>query len=229
MKRREIDLTELPDHPDFIAWVLKTKAWDSPYSENPAKGRVECRLSYDGTIKTCCLTGHRFIAPVPLAFFHEGDLERPVSPHEALRTGFVMAHQAFFAICGALCNEEDLRHWIPMAHAWAERNDQAWISDYGEFCWNPGEVIDDYFDMRLEAFRDLIEMKCRGEALPDLRIAPKEDPNQLWLDLPGIKPGRSVEEAMQYLRIDTADKQNGSVCKHSHVAEEASDSRTMTE
>ena len=166
MKNREADLTELPDHADFIASVLKAKRWDFPYAENPAKERVECRLNYDGSIKTCVLTGHRFIAPVPMAFFYEGDLEKPVCPHHALTNGFVMDHLSFFSVCWALCNPEDLRHWLPMAYKWAEQNDQTWIMDYGQFCSNPGDVIDDYFDMHLTDIQELVELRKRGEPLP---------------------------------------------------------------
>ena len=125
-----------------------------------------------------------------MAFFHDGDRKKPVDPHYALVSGFAMDAYAFYAICWCLCDEASLRHWFPTAFCAADRNDETWFMDYGQFLWHPGEVIDDYFDMKLTSFKPLLEMKARGEELPDLGIKKKvENPNQLLLNLwePAVK------------------------------------------
>ncbi len=215
MKHREIDLTELPDDPEFIENVLKV---NHPTTQ---EGGIVCLLSYDATIKTCCLTGARFFPSVPLAFFLNADRNKPVCPHKALLDGFTMKRISLFAICRCLSADANLYHWIPAAYWHADRNDIGWTMDYRQFEWEPGDVIDDYYYMHLDDYETLLDMKRRGEPIERVN-EPKsngEDPDQLLFDFMKPASGVSVDDALAFLRVPAEPEANSDTVTKAGVSD----------
>src|SRR5881394_1212514 len=81
------DLSSVSELQEFTKWNLMQSANPGQY-----KGKIVMLFSYDATIKQCCLTNRKFVAPIPMAFFLEGDRTRPVCPFEACSTGFCVGH-----------------------------------------------------------------------------------------------------------------------------------------